>query len=100
VPDPREDTLVLHQRTRPNPTWEDEDVRLGKVLERGLGVQREHAVVGPDRACIEPDELELRVRQAREHLVGADGVEGRDAVEDGNGDLHATSSMSEWNRLR
>ena len=35
-----------------------------------------------------PEEAHLCARQAGEHLVGAHGVEGREAVEQRNGDLH------------
>jgi hypothetical protein len=100
VAHPVEHALVVHQPARAEATREDEDVRVGPVLERDLGVQGEHPVVGLHRPGLEADELELGAREAGQDLVRADRVERGDLVEDWNGDLHATSSREGLKRLR
>ena len=48
----------------------------------------EEAVLGPHRAALVADEGHGRVGEPLQHLVGADGVEGGEGVEDRDGDLH------------
>ena len=46
------------------------------------------AGVGADHARLVREPGDARAGQAREHLVGADGVERGEAVVEGDGDLH------------
>ncbi len=79
---------VVHVRDLPGPAGHNEDVGLGDVGERGVGDQAE----GADFVVVDTgplgDEHRLGTRQPAEGLVRADGVQGGEAVEEEDGDLH------------
>jgi hypothetical protein len=51
-----------------------------ELIERPLGNEREHAVVGGDRAGLPREERDARAREPAEDLIGTDRVEGREPV--------------------
>ena len=72
----------------PMPAGHDDDVGLGEVPDEGVDGQPEESVLGADLTGAGAHEGHRGPGEALEHLVGADGVEGREAVEEGDGDLH------------
>ena len=87
-PQPVEDGLVLLGVGLTGPAGHEEDVRVGHVGQGRVGDQRQGLGVGALGACLRRHEGEVGVGQARQHLVGPDGVEGREAVEEQDGDVH------------
>ena len=85
---PVEHLVVAEQRPVALATRHEHDLGIGEVGEpevRGRGGAR----VGALRAGLLGDESQVRVRKAREDLVGADGVQRRELVEDQDRDSHA-----------
>ena len=87
--DPVEDSLVVEQRPVALAAGDQEDVRVGDLVEGRVGGDPEAARVGALLAGLLADEGQLRAGEAAEDLVGADCVEGGDLVENENGDFHA-----------
>ena len=76
VAQPLEHTVVVEQRPCPDAAREHDDIRLVEFVEGGIDLDAEEAVVGPDDAALVPDERDVDHRDALEHLVRADAVEG------------------------
>ena len=85
---PAEEGLVLHLVALAGAAGDDHDVRGGHLGEGPVGDEREAALVVADRAGLLGDEDGLGAGAAAEDLVRADGVEGGEAVEEHDGDLH------------
>jgi hypothetical protein len=66
----------------------DDDVRVRHVGERRLRLQGEGPLRVADAAGLGRGEGDRRPGQVDEHLVGADGVEGGEAVKERDDDLH------------
>ena len=62
---------------------------LGKVLEAGVDGEAEHAVLAADLARTMADEGDVDLRDPLQHLVGAHPVEGGEAREERDDDLHS-----------
>ena len=83
---PVEDPLVGHQRPGPESAREHHDVRCGQLLEGRVDLDTEHPVVRSHDAALVTDERHVEVRDALQHLVGADPVERREVGEQGDRD--------------
>ena len=83
---PLEHLVIVFERSRPDPSGEHDDVRLGELLEGGIDGDPEHAVVTSDLTPLVTDESDLDRGDALEHLVGPDAVEGGEAGEERDGD--------------
>ena len=89
VADPLEHPFVVLEGAGPDAAGEDDDVGLGHLLEGGVGDEAEHAVLAAHLAAGVTDEGDVEGRDALEHLVGPDGVERREPLEQRDGDVHA-----------
>ncbi len=89
VAHPLQHPLVVEEGAGPDPTREHQGIRLGALLEGGIDRHPQDAVVAPDLAPAMPDEGQIDGRDALEDLVGADGVERREAREQGNGHVQS-----------
>ena len=81
------------RRDLPGPPGTSTMSGLLDFLERALGEQREHAVVGAHRSRLDGDEHDARAGEPAEHLVGPDGVERGEAVVKDDRDVHVTVSF-------
>ena len=70
------------KRSGAEPAGEHDDVRGRQLLERGVDLDAEHAVVRPDHAMLVADEGHVELRDALQDLVRADAVERREVGEE------------------
>ena len=73
------------------PARDDEHVGCRDLVEDGVGDEGQALGVAANRAALLADHDRLRAGQSAEHLVRADGVEGRHVVVGEDGDLHAAT---------
>ena len=69
-------------------SWDDQDLRCGHLVERGVDREAEVSVVGAHLTALGADEHDLGAGKALQHFVGTDGVERGDLREEQEGDLH------------
>ncbi len=81
---PVEQRLVLHGRPDARPAGDDDDIGPRDLVQAVLGEEGEGAGVALE-AGLARHEADTRAGQRPQHLVGADGVEGGDAVEGDDG---------------
>ena len=86
---PRQHRLVGHQRAGAEAAGHDDHLGIGDLVERGVGGQRQHAVLGALGPGDTGHEHDLGVRQPREDLVGTDRVKRGDPLEDRDRDPHS-----------
>ena len=73
---------------------DDQHVRLGLLVDAGVGVEGEEMVAGADKAGAAGDEADLHLRKPAQRFVGTDRVEGGDSVEQVDEDSHGGSLSS------
>ena len=76
------------------------DIVTSSTSARATSATRPEADVGPHHAGLRGGEDHLRTRQARQHLVGPDGVEGGEPVEEGEDDAHGCVSSPQAGVVR
>jgi hypothetical protein len=81
--------LILLEGARPDATGEHDDGRLGDLLKGGIDRYAEHAVLGAYLPASMTDDGHIDLRNALEHLVGPDAVEGGEPGKHGYDNLQA-----------
>jgi hypothetical protein len=72
---------------------DENDVGRRDLLDRALGQDAQHPVVGGNRTGLGRDEGDARARQAAQHLIRPDGIKGGEAVIEENRDVHVLVSL-------
>ena len=83
---PGEDPLVVLEDACAESTREHQDVRVGHLFEGGVADDPQHPVFAADLTPVVTDEHDVEARDALEDLVGPDGIEGGERVEERDGD--------------
>jgi hypothetical protein len=73
-PDPADQALVVEHGVGADAAGHHHDLGIGQILERRVGLDAEHRVVGAHYAGLVSEPGHARAGQAREHLVWANRV--------------------------
>jgi len=84
---PAQHSLVGLEGTSADTAGEDDDVGGRHVLEGGIDVDRQHGIVGANRANFVADERDVDIGNALQYLVGSNPVERRELVKQWNDHL-------------
>ena len=91
VANPVQHPLVVHEGASADAAGKHDDVGLGHLLEGCVDGDAEETVLAANFAALMTDEGDVDRRNALQHFVRADGVERREAREEGDRDLHGWS---------
>src|SRR5712691_10684749 len=92
--DPVQQGIGSHERARAEAARHHDDLRMRHGGEGLVSHQRDLLRVGAVRAGRDSDEAHPGAGEAREHLVGTNGVQSGEAVEERDGDVHGVSLAS------
>ena len=93
-PDPADEALVVQHGVGAGAAGHHHDLGIGQVLERGVGLDAEHRVVGAHDSRLVGEPGHAGAGEPREHLVGTHGIQGGEAVVERDGDPHAACLLN------